>query len=165
MKTLTQKSNIKHKKHGLKGTRIYRIWISMKSRCNNKNATGYKNYGGRGISICEEWINNAESFNKWALKSGYEDNLSLDRIDNDGNYEPLNCRWATKEVQARNTKKIKSTNTTGYRGVSFKNNKFRACIYVNSKHIHLGYFDFAINAAFAYDYYIYLNKLEHTKNF
>lgn len=95
---LLKESSTKHGKHG---TRLYRIWKGMVSRCNCKGQSSYKHYGGRGISVCSEWLN-YESFDKWALENGYSDNLTIDRIDTDGNYTPKNCRWVTMEVQAKN---------------------------------------------------------------
>ena len=84
------------------GTRLYRIWRSMNSRCYIQSATEYKNYGGRGIVVCDEWKCNYQSFKEWALLSGYADELTIDRIDNDGNYEPDNCRWVSREQQMLN---------------------------------------------------------------
>lgn len=85
-----------------RGMRIYRIWCNMKSRCYNGNTSNYKNYGGRGITVCDEWRNDFLSFSEWAMKNGYKDDLSLDRIDNSGNYEPSNCQWATRKQQNSN---------------------------------------------------------------
>ena len=96
-----------YKTHGLSKTRLFRIWGNMKSRCTNPNVACYKHYGGRGISVCDEWLNDFESFYKWAISNGYADNLTLDRIDNDGNYEPSNCRWATVKEQRLNRKDVK----------------------------------------------------------
>ena len=81
--------------------RIHGIWRGMKQRCQNPNCHSYKNYGGRGINICDEWLD-FENFYEWALSSGYQDELQIDRINNDGNYEPSNCRWVTPKENARN---------------------------------------------------------------
>lgn len=88
--------------HGIRYTRLYKIWKGIKQRCYNEKSTNYKNYGGRGITICYEWKNNAEVFYDWAIANGYEEELTIDRINNDGNYEPNNCRWTTNKEQARN---------------------------------------------------------------
>lgn len=93
---------LKNKKHCLVNTRIYRIWGGIKSRCLNKNSHIYKYYGGRGITVCNEWKNNFMSFYNWAMNNGYKDNLTIDRIDVNGNYEPSNCRWASIKTQERN---------------------------------------------------------------
>lgn len=88
--------------HNESHSRLYGIWQSMKRRCFNKNFKHYHLYGGRGIKIHSEWIDDFGSFRDWALSNGYEEGLTLDRIDNDGNYEPSNCRWITMHEQARN---------------------------------------------------------------
>lgn len=89
-------------KDGRKGTRLYRIYNNMKSRCYNPNSTCYQYYGGRGINICKEWLKDFSTFKEWALNNGYTDDLTLDRIDVDGDYTPNNCRWTTYKVQANN---------------------------------------------------------------
>lgn len=93
--------------HGKKNTRLYRIWNGMKDRCFNKNSPDYNSYGGRGITVCEEWKQSFECFYIWAVSNGYSDSLSIDRINGDGNYEPDNCRWATASEQNRNRRKYK----------------------------------------------------------
>lgn len=88
--------------HGKTNTRLYGIWCRMKDRCNNPNLEHYDCYGGRGIKVCDEWQHSFESFYEWAMSSGYRNDLSIDRIDVNGDYEPSNCRWATLTEQQRN---------------------------------------------------------------
>ena len=89
-------------KHGGRKTRLYRIWDNMKSRCSNPTKGNYKEYGGRGIKVCEEWLHDFAAFRDWALANGYDDALTIDRIDNDKGYSPDNCRWITQAEQNRN---------------------------------------------------------------
>lgn len=91
--------------HGKTNTRIYTIWKNMKERCNNKNHDDYGLYGGRGISVCKEWENDFTAFEKWANDNGYREDLTIDRKDVNGNYEPNNCRWVTQKEQCNNTRR------------------------------------------------------------
>lgn len=88
--------------HGKSNTRLFSIWQGMKKRCNNSNNQAYKYYGARGIHVCGEWINDFSKFYNWSISNGYSDNLTLERIDVNGNYEPKNCKWIPFEDQARN---------------------------------------------------------------
>ena len=91
-------------KHGLVKTRVYRIYRHILDRCLNTNHVHYKNYGGRGITICQLWLDDFVNFYNWAIANGYQDGLSIDRIDVNGNYEPDNCRWSSNVEQSNNTR-------------------------------------------------------------
>lgn len=93
--------------HELCGARIYNIYNGIIQRCFNPKATGYENYGGRGITVCDEWKRDRQAFFNWAMANGYANELSIDRIDVDGNYCPQNCRWATAHEQRINQRRMK----------------------------------------------------------
>jgi len=92
-----------HRTHGMSDSRIYKIFHKMHSRCYNPKNERYNRYGGRGINVCEEWLHDFPSFLEWALSNGYDDSLSINRINNDGDYSPENCEWADNHTQMNNT--------------------------------------------------------------
>ena len=155
----------KYKTLGLSYHRLYHIWNGKVKRCGSSRDKDIHNYGGRGITVCEEWLSLPNFIAD--MDSTFQDDLTLDRENVNLGYNKTNCRWVTRTVQARNTRKLRKDNTSGYRGVRENKltNKWVAVISVNNKAIHLGTFTTKIEAAEAYDDYVLMNRLEHTLNF
>jgi hypothetical protein len=151
-------------KHNAYKSRLYTIWADMKQRCNNPKQKAYVYYGAKGITICDSWNQDFQTFQQWALLNGYSNNLTIDRINTYKGYCPTNCRWATKTTQSRNKQK-QCNNTSGYIGVSFdkQKKKWKSQISVNKKEYFLGRFLTAIEAAQARDQFIKTNLLQNYK--
>lgn len=118
--------------HGMTNTKLYGVWSGMKARCFNKNVDAYKDYGGRGIVVCDEWKNDFSAFYHWAIANGYREGLSIDRIDNDKGYAPDNCHWVTSVVQASNRR---SNNTIQYNGEEHTVTEWAKILNINPKTI------------------------------
>ena len=152
------------KQHGDTNTRLYKIWVGMKGRCLKNNHAKRKYYYDRGIAVCNDWIRSYEEFRDWALDFGYAEDLTLDRKDNDKGYNPENCRWVSRAVQAQNTRLLRDINTSGYRGVSKNGRRWVSCIKYNTNKNDLGTFDTAEEAAQAYNDFVIKHKTEHPLN-
>lgn len=151
--------------HKQSATRLYHIWTGMKQRCNNKNCSIYYKYGGNGIGICKEWKNEFMEFYKWAVSHNYNDSLTIDRIDSNGDYCPENCRWATPYEQNCHLAALK-TNKSGYTGVSWskKENKWQCVISIANKSRRIGAYKTQKEAVEARNTFIDTNGLKHKKN-
>ena len=124
-------------KHDKSHTDLYKRWIGIKSRCLNPNNCNYKYYGGRGIKVCDEWVNDFLAFEKWALENGYRKDFTIDRIDNNGDYKPNNCRWVSQSIQNMS---MRHKNTSGYIGICkhSKANRWYGRVKVNGKCFYTG---------------------------
>ena len=159
-------------RHKMSNTQLYRCWAGIKQRCFNKNCEIFYKYGGKGITMCEEWKNNFMSFAEWALNNGYKFNrlgrfneLSIDRIDNSKGYSPDNCRWVTSIIQNTHLSTLK-TNKSGYVGVSWskKEKKWVCVISLNNKSKRIGSYKTQKESVEARNSFIDANKLPHQKN-
>jgi hypothetical protein len=101
------------KKHGKSNNPLYRNWLGMKTRCCNKTDEHYEDYGERGIKVCNEWLHDFQAFYDWSMSNGYKEGLTIDRIDVNGDYEPNNCRWASRKTQARNRRSNRTFTING----------------------------------------------------
>ena len=127
-------SSINRESHNETKTKLYHIWVGMKSRCFGKTSTAYDRYGGRGISICNEWKDSFLSFKEWALSNGYSEELTIDRIDVNGDYSPDNCRWVSNSIQQFN-KRIPKRNTSGHVGVSWNKKDQKWVSYITKDYV------------------------------
>lgn len=152
---------MKGEQHGMSGTRLYNIWALARARCNKKYATGYSDYGGRGITFYHDWDISFLSFQNWVLSNRYNDKLTLERKDVNGNYNPQNCIWANQETQSANSRKRKNTKFN-YVGVDqLPTGNWRAVIQVHKVVIYLGVFPLERSAVEARNKYIRDNALPH----
>lgn len=130
-------------KHRMYKQRIYKTWRNMKSRCNNPKASKYHLYGGKGIKVCDEWQNDFLSFYNWAIENGYTDDLTIDRINPNGDYEPSNCRWATYKEQnshlSGNAPKIFKEKIIEYNERRLNITQWAKLININPKTLHARY--------------------------
>jgi hypothetical protein len=152
-----------NRKHGMWKTPLYMAWANIKARCTNPNLPGYSRYGGRGITMCDEWRNDFMAFYKWSMDNGYAEGLEIDRINNDGNYESSNCRWVTCSVNQQNKSKSKQT-ASGYKGVFAERDKWCARIGAYGKGYYIGSFYSPEEAALAYNEWVITNKTYHVLN-
>jgi len=153
--------------HKMSYTSEYTAWIEMIQRCRNPNHKAYHHYGGRGITVCDEWLKSFELFYK-DVGPKPNDKYSIDRINNDGNYEKTNVKWSTAKEQANNRRHCKKRRNSysNYYGVSWNKKVERWVAYIwTTRHIHIGIFDSEIESAKAHDKYVIENKINKPINF
>ena len=151
-----------NKTHGLESNRFYQTWYNMVKRCTKPKAWDYKHYGGRGISVCEEWLD-IKNFIAWCdLTHPNIEGMTLDRIDNDKGYSPENCTWSDKTTQCIN-QRVRKDNKSGVVGVRYygRDGVWTAYISINNARKHIGQFDSIEEAVLARDNYIIENNLPH----
>lgn len=151
-------------KHGLSKSKLYKVWIEMNRRCSYVKSNSYLDYGGRGISVCDEWAdedNGFVNFKNWCFSNGYNEGLQIDRTNNNGDYKPSNCRFVSNRVNSLNTRKRK-TNKSGYTGVSFskRTSKWESYITIFGKKNNLGLFENKKDALDARNNFIIKNNIE-----
>lgn len=152
-------------KHGDSYKRLYRIWSGIKQRCLNPKCVIYYKYGGAGITLIKGWEESYPAFKVWAEANGYNDAMTIDRVDNEKGYYPENCRWATYEIQNTNMRKLKS-NTSGYTGLSWskKEKRWLCVISIKNHSKRIGAYKTQKEAVECRNAYIDMNRLPHHKN-
>ena len=154
--TSNKKPNRDHK--------LYKIWADTKAKlkCTNAHRVSYLD---KNITMCDEWYNSYDNFYDWAIANGYQEGLTIDRIDNNGNYEPSNCRWVNWSIQVVNQRPIKSNNTTGFKGISkLSDNRWTSMIRYEHRRYILGVYPTALLAAVAYDSFVKIMGWPHSNN-
>lgn len=151
--------------HGLSSHPLHVVWVGMIGRCHNKGNSKFKQYGERGISVCGEWRNDFQSFYDFSIKNGWHFGLQIDRIDNNGNYQPSNCRFVTCKENMANTRLLRSTNKTGFRGVSKRRGMFVVSVNISGHRYSKSGFGSAIDAAIHRDQYCINRKIKCPLNF
>ncbi len=152
--------------HGLRRHKLYEVWANMKKRCYNKNEKAYKDYGGRGIIVCPEWLHDFKAFYEWATSHGWNSDLEIDRENTNRNYTPDNCIFSTIPDNCQNRRLLNSKNTSGYHGVNWHKNikKWQAGITSYKIKYFLGYFYDIHLAAVAYNNFVISHKTHHPLN-